>query len=322
MRKWTKARARGLSIDILLFDGFSNHCLANTLEPFRAANRLAGEALYHWRVLTPDGGAARSSSGLTLLPDGALRAVEAPETRPDMLIVAPSYGHRALAVPDTTRALRAASARAGLTIGLDTGAWLMAAAGLLDGRAATIHWDEIDAFAETFLNVSVRRARSVRDGPMLTCGGAMAAFDLMLELIGEAQGEALRLDVAAMFLFAAEAERPPRARRAIVARAVALMREHLETPLAAADLCAALGVSQRTLARAFRAEFGAPPGQVSRRLRLNAARRLIEDTAMPVSEVALRSGYADPAAMTRAFREEFGVAPRAIRAGGACVPPP
>lgn len=299
-------------IEILLFERFSNHCLANALEPFRAANTLANRQAYRWRIFTPGGVPAVSSSGLPVLPDGPLEDAG----RGGMVFVISSYGHRDLDLPATRSALRRIAAQAVLVAGMDTGAWLMAAAGLLDGRRATIHWDILDSFAEQFLPVEVVRERFVIDGDRLTCGGVTTAFELVLELIREQQGEALRLDVAALFmheLAGISSTRPPAARSRTTARAVTMMQENLEQPLAIATLAGAFGCTHKQLERRFKAAFGAAPASVYRHLRLTAARRLVEHSDLPVAEIALRCGYANASAMTRAFTREFGANPRTMR---------
>ena len=317
MPEWTKFDPAPREIEILLFDRFSNHCLANALEPFRAANTLANRQAYRWRLFTPDGSPAVSSSGLAVLPDAALGDAGAG----GIALVVSSYGYRDLDGPATRRALRRIAAKSELVVGLDTGAWLMAAAGLLDRRRATIHWDVLDSFAETFLAVDAVKARFVTDGDRLTCGGATTAFELVLDLIGAQQGESLRLDVAALFMHelgAGPSFQRLRARRLsdksrTTVRAITLMQERVEQPLAIAEIARTLGCTQKHLERRFGAEFGAAPAVVYRHLRLAAARRLVENSDLPIAEVALRCGYSNASAMTRAFTLEFGANPRALR---------
>jgi len=294
-------------IGVLLFDAFSNHCLANTVEPLRAANQLSGRALYDWSFLTPDGAPVTSSSGMQVAAHGSLK-----DAAGDLLIVMPSYRFEDHANPATARSLRAAARRFDQVAGFDTGSWLLAEAGLLTGRRATIHWDVLGRFSERFDNIDARRERFVIDGDRITCGGAMAAFDLIMELIGHRQGEALRLEVATLFM-SGDAGRAPRLRDPVVARAVAAMQETLEEPLPIGQIARRVGRSQKELERRMRTALGAAPQQVYRRFRLVEARKLILETDMQVREIALRCGYQDASAMTRAFHGEFGTTPRALR---------
>ena len=307
MPEWTVPAARPVEIDLLVVDRFSNLCLANAIEPMRAANTFAGRDAYRWRFVTLDGAPVTSSSGLRLLPDAAAAPRGA-----DYLFVLASYGPERQDTPAMRRALRALAAQAGVVAGLDTGPWLMAAAGLLDGRRATLHWDALEGFAERFPRVETLRARVVSDGRRLTCAGAMSAYEMALGLVRAHLGEAPALEIEGLFL--AREPREEASRRAgLVGRALALMRENLETPLPVEALARRLGCQRRTLDRRFRTELGAAPGRVYRHLRLSAARQMAETGAAPVSEIALRCGYADPAALARAFRARYGESITALR---------
>ena len=316
MRKWHIDSPDPETVAVLLYPQFSNHCLANAIEPLRAANELLLREVYRWDFVTLDGEAVRSSSGLPILPDGRL----ADHPGGAYLFVTSSYGARAHASPATNRALRAARDRFRTVAGLDTGSWLMARAGLLDGRRATIHWDELTAFSEMFGAVEAVSERFVIDGDTITCGGAMAAFDLVLDLIRRTHGEALRLGVAAFFMHPnAERPREPVYRRKgsdLVERCISQMEANLETPLRIGELAGRLGVSSRQLGRTFRVELGATPQTVYRRLRLMSARRYAEQSGYSVTEIALRCGYQNAAAMTRAFVQEFGAPPTVFRSRG------
>lgn len=300
-------------IGVLLFDKFSNLCLANAIEPLRAANTLSGRCLYRWSFLSVDGSGVVSSSGLPVQPDMPLSR----NPGGDYLFVMPSYGFREHSGARTSRALRGAAGRFGVMVGMDTGAWLLAAAGLLAGRRATIHWDEMVAFAERFPDIDVLEDRYVADGNRITCGGVTTTFDLILDLIEAHHGAMLRLEVAALFL---HNDRPlagrvvlPRTGRPVVDAALSAMRRNIEAPLPIAAVARAAGVSQRGLETAFRNTLALSPQAVYRSLRLREARRLAEGTRMSVGEIAARCGYADPSAMTRAFRAEFGQSVRDLR---------
>jgi len=316
MPNWTISRSDPVRIGLLVFDAFSNLCLANCLEPLRAANTLAHRPAFDWQILTCDGAPALSSSGLQVVPDAALR-----DTGPlDYLLVLAGYTHEAHDTPATRRALRTAAAKAGTVVGLDAGPWLLASAGLLTGRRATIHWDLLDAFREAFLDIEVEQARILRDGPRWTCAGAMSALDLTMGLIADHLGLSARLEVEALFIQGDPPLDAARGRQAVsdplVRQALALMRENVETPMPLTAVAHALSCQPRTLDRRFRARLGAPPGVVYRDLRLAAARRLLETTSLSVAETALRCGYDSPAALSRAMRRRYGMTPSELRDGG------
>jgi transcriptional regulator GlxA family with amidase domain len=311
MLKWTNLQTGPTRIAVVLFDRFSNLCLANCIEPMRAANTLNHGLLFDWKLLTPDGAPVHSSSEMQIMPHGAVADLETCE----YLFVLASYDHARHDTPQTRWMLRKAASKAGVCVGMDAGPWLLASAGLLDGRRATVHWDLLDDFAERFLNVGAERSRVVRDAKMMTCAGAMSALDLTLGLIAEHGGLSVRLDVEALFM---QGDPPVGAGQGavsdpLVLRALALMRENLERPLSLTDLAHRLSCQPRTLDRRYRARLGAPPGTVYRHLRLSNVRKLLENSALSMGEIALRCGYDSPAAMSRAVKREYGRTPSELR---------
>ncbi len=312
MQSSTKTDRWGASFDVLLFPSFSNHCLANVVEPLRAANTFVRQDFYQWRFLTVDGAPVESSSGMHVAPHAALK-----DASGDSLVVMPSYGFRDFERGAIPGLMRQAARRYKCLIGMDTGSWLLARAGLLDDRRATIHWEELTGFAEAFPQVDVLRERYVLDGDRITCSGAMAAFDLVLHMISVQHGALLAVDVAQLFMTRDSARSHASSLRSgsrIVDRAIGLMQENLEDPLPIGQIARHLGVTQKTLETRMQAEMACTPQQMYQRLRLNLARKLVLDTDLSVSEIALRSGYENASAMTRAFKAKFDQTPRLMRA--------
>ena len=305
MPNWTKSTSETETFDILLFDGFSNLCLANTIEPLRAANMISAKPLYHWRILTLSGEPATSSSGLRVTPDSQLG-----QHSGALLAVMPSYGFRELAGWRSQAALRAAASRYPVIAGLDTGAWLMATAGLLAGYRATIHWEELTGFAERFSDIETVRERFVIDRDRITCSGARAAYDLTHHLIGETHGQALALEVGQLLM---ARDRSTSGEVTTVDQAISMMAANLEMPLSIGEVARHCGQTQKALETRMQATYGASPRTIYRRLRLNQARKLSRETSLSVREIALRCGYDDPSAFTRAFKSEFGATPRDLR---------
>jgi transcriptional regulator GlxA family with amidase domain len=299
-------------VGLLLFEGFSNLCLANAVEPLRAANSLSGRPLYRWHFLGLSDRVVLSSSGVPVQPQKM-----GPEQRGDLLLVMPSYGFRDLATPECLRALRAARTRYGVLAGLDTGSWLLAAAGVLDGYRATSHWDVLEALAERFPEVDVTQDRYVWDRDRASSGGAMTTLELMLAMIERDHGATLALEVAALFMFGEQpvggAPLPGLPDDKVVRAAAALMRRNVEAPLPIARIARGVGLGQRALEQLFRRKTGHSPAQIYRSIRLAEARRRLESTRDPVAEIAGRCGYADATAMARAFKAEFGLSPTALR---------
>ncbi|MEM8537689.1 MAG: DJ-1/PfpI family protein, partial [Pseudomonadota bacterium] len=263
MPEWTKSPDAPIRISLLLFDRFSNLCLANCIEPLRAANTLAASQVFNWSILTLDGSSSRSSSGIDILPQNAVTAMQ----NVDYLFILASYGYEAHDTAVTYRVLRMAARKTRCLVGFDAAPWLLASAGFLNGRRATVHWDLIDRFSERFLQVETERARVVRDGACITCAGAMSALEMTLDLISEHLGMAARLDVEALFLqgdppvqesgFANLAD-------PLVQRGLDFMRDRIEKPATLTELARALSCQPRTLERRFRKSLGATPGAVYR----------------------------------------------------------
>ena len=301
-------------VNVLLFDDFSNHCLANVIEPLRAANMISRRALYEWHFYTLDGNITTSSSGMQITPDDGLSAANG-----DFLIVMPSYNFRSHSGWITTRALKAAAKRHQVVAGLDTGSWLLADAGLLEGYRATIHWEEIISFEEMFPEVNVLRERYVIDRDRITCSGAMAAYELATKLISDRHDPFLALEVEQLFMSVGDGGglqpfRTPSGR--LVQKAVSVMQDNLEEPVPIAVIAKQVGISQKGLEQRMVQEMKATPQAVYRRLRLSLAKKLVLGTELQIAEIAGRTGYDNASAMTRAFREEFGMSPRDLKAKG------
>lgn len=304
----------------LLLPRFSNHCLANALEPLRAANALSGRTLYRWQLVSLERDAVVSSSGLEIRTGQRLATLHGS----DVLFVLPSYDYRRQTTPELNTLLKRKAREIGVIGGLDTGSYLLARAGLLDGYRATIHWQELDAFEEEFPQVEAVSDRFVIDRNRITAGGATTALDLMLHLIGEHHGEALRLNVCGLFIYdrphaGADPQRalhiaPVPGTAPVVANAISIMEANLEEPLAIGEVGRRSRCTQRDLERRFRRALGATPLFYYRHLRLAAARRMVLETERQVSEIAVRTGFGSASALTRAFRQHFGDTPRSVRA--------
>ncbi len=251
----------------------------------------------------------RSSSGLPV--ETLSMSKLAPKG--DYLFAMPSYGYTKMANPRMGETLRAARNRFANLVGMDTGAWLLAKAGLLDGLRATIHWDEITSFMETFPEVHVVEDRYVVEKGTATCGGASTAFELTLELIRQEHSPMFALEIAALFMHGDKLEMQNPLERwstdTLVRSATTLMRRTIEVPLSIPGLASKLRTNQRTLEKRFQNEMNMTPLSVYKGIRLREARRLVELSTLSIAEIAARCGYQNTSAMIRAFRQEFGVPP-------------
>jgi transcriptional regulator GlxA family with amidase domain len=310
-----------LSIAFLVLSGCSIMCVASAIDPLRAANRVAGENHFAWKIVSLDGKPPVTTSGLPVAVDGRF---EASDTA-DVLVIVGGFGTRDQGTPPLISGLRRFARAARAIGGVEAGTWLLGYAGLLEGRAATTHWEDMEDFSVAFPDADVRPDRYVIDGPVFTSGGASPTFDLMLHLIRSRLGMAVALDVASVFIYdqarAATDAQPlvslgrldgydPR-----LAQAIRLMETHVDSPLPVSAIARRTGVTARTLETTFAKSIGETPGAYYLRLRLNAARRLVLDTALPMADIAGRSGFSSAAAFTRAFTRGFGQAPSAMRRG-------
>lgn len=308
----------GFACGFLLLDGFSNMVLASAMEPLRAARDLCAPKRFSWQLLTLDGSSATSSSGLAVQSEATLGR----EGALDVLFVVAGYGVRGLATAPVLKRVRQASRRVPTMAGLDAGAWLLAAAGLLEQRRATIHWQELDAFQEAFPSVVVCRDRYVIDGPRITAGGATTVLDLMIRLIREQGGNALAFDVSNLFIYDAEhgplGGRGARSRSLVarapqLIRAIAEMRRTVAEPVELEQIAACAACSARTLERLFLREMEVSAGRYYQMVRLRHARALVEETALNTAEIAERTGFASSATLSRAFSRHHGVTIRDLR---------
>jgi AraC family transcriptional regulator, glycine betaine-responsive activator len=308
-----------LRLTFLVFSGASIMCVASAIDPLRAANRVSGEKLFDFRLVSANGKPPHTTCGLPIAVAGAFD----PALATDVLIAIGGFGTRLETNRPLLAAFRRAARAASAVGGVEAGTWVLGHAGLLEGRAATTHWEDMEDFAAAFPGSDVRPDRYVIDGPVFTAGGASPTFDLMLHLVRSRLGAALALDVASVFIYdqarAATDAQPlvslgrldnhdPR-----LATAIRLMESHVDKPLPISAIAKRAGISTRTLEKLFLKSIGETPGAYALRLRLAAARRLVLDTTEPMAAVAARAGFSSAAGFTRAFTRTFGQAPGRMR---------
>ncbi|MEU3286130.1 GlxA family transcriptional regulator [Streptomyces longwoodensis] len=303
---------------LVLFDGVQSLDVTGPLEVFAGAERQT-PGTYRIRTASLDGAPVRTSSGLTLVPDGSLTEARDPHT----LLVPGGEGTRA-PDPELTAWLRAHGPRARRLVSVCTGAILLAGAGLLDGRRVTTHWSYCAKLARDHPSVTVEPDPVyVRDGHVSTSAGVTAGIDLALALVEEDLDRDTALTVArhlVVFLrrpgnqaqFSAQLAAQT-ARRDPLREVQRWITEHPADDLSVEALAARARLSPRHFARAFRDETGTTPGRYVDRVRLEHARRLLEDTADGVEEISRASGYGTPEAMRRAFVKALGTPPAEYR---------
>ncbi|MEM1427878.1 MAG: GlxA family transcriptional regulator [Pseudomonadota bacterium] len=320
----TDEDARSTLIHLLLTPGFNLAATMAFVDPFRAANYLDGTTHFRWAFLSEHGGAVRASNGASL----ATRPLsELAGAAPDFLIVSSSWEPEAHVSHGVRATLRQAARRQVTLGGIDTGAFVLAHAGLLQGHRVTVHYEHIDAFRELFPGTEVCEMLWVFDGARITCCGGMAASDFALHIVRSIHGSALA-NSAARYIFSAplrkhDTPQNPQDREPLgalvpdtVRRAIRAMEENLETPLSIARLCQDIEVSQRHLDRLFARYVNKTPVLYYRDIRLDRARGLVTQTGLSMTEVAYASGFTSQAQFSRAYKKRFGLPPSRDRIEG------
>ena len=306
-------------IGFILIPGFALMCFASAVEPLRAANLLAGRELYRIHVFSPLGETVASSSG-ALVP---AQPLSQPRRRLDALFVVAGGHPRSWNWPIVHIALRA-YAREGILIGgISGGPYLLAEAGLIEDHRFTIHWEHEPALIEDFPSLKPEQARYVTDRNRMTCGGGVAPLDMMHALIQARLGSAFATRVSDWYLHthvatSAEPQRASlperhRAHHPALIAVLTKMEATIEQPLGRDTMARIAGVTPRHLDRLFAQQLGSTFLKEYRRIRLEHARKLLQQSALSVSEIAFACGFSSPAHFARRYRELYGSTPRAGR---------
>ena len=302
-------------IGFVVLPGFQMMSVA-TLSVFEFANREVGEPVYDLHLLSETGGSIRNSIGISV----ATEPFE--DTNFDTLMVGGS-GVVGSLTPGVIKFLRQALERSRRVASTCVGAFVLAEAGLLDGRRATTHWHRARDFQARFPKVKVEEDRIfIVDGPVWTSAGMTAGIDLALAMIEQDLGADVARAVARQLVvyhrraggqsqFSALLELAPKSDR--IQSALAYAKGNLDKPLTVGQLAEAAHLSPRQFSRAFRAETGQSPAKAIENLRVEAARLMMEQSRHPIDVIARQTGFADRNRMRRAFLRTFGQPPQAIR---------
>jgi transcriptional regulator GlxA family with amidase domain len=303
----------------MLVPQFSMIAFTSAIEPLRLANRAAGRALYEWRLYSPDGRAIEASNGVAVAVDGAY--AEAGGLAAAIVCAGldvQTHGHREL------MAVLRRLASFGVGIGaVCTGTYVLAKAGLLDGHAATIHWENFSSLASEFPDLDLSQELFEIDRNRFTCAGGTAAVDMMLSLIAGHHGTDIATEVTDQLIHhrvrdAAERQRMDLRARLGVAHprllaVVALMEQAIERPLTCQELAAKAGCSTRQLERLFHKYLGRSPTRHYLTIRLERSRELLRQTSRPILAIAVECGFVSASHFSKSYVEHFGRTPRAER---------
>jgi transcriptional regulator GlxA family with amidase domain len=292
------------------------------LEAFAMANFCAERPLYRLAVASMDGEPVDTSIGVKLHPSVAVAGIKGPI---DTLLVSGGHGPiQASGDSELVGWLKAQGAKARRTGSICTGAFVLAAAGLLDGKRATTHWALADELGRRHPKLTIDVDRIfVREGGVYTSAGVTAGIDLALALIEEDHGRKLALRVARALVVYLQREggqtqfsnrlQAQFTENRPIRRAQAWAMENLAADLSAAALAVHAGMSERTFRRTFAAETNETPRDFVERVRVDAARQMIETDGLPLQTVARRCGLETAATLRRAFVRRLGITPQRYR---------
>lgn len=276
---------------------------------------MSGKTLYEWTLAGEGGQVAYCSAGTGFKLDIDLEDLE----REDIALVCGGIDVQSATTKKLLNWLRR-EARRGVTMGgLCTAGYSLARAGLLDGKRATIHWENQDSFAEEFEEVELTKSVFVVDGNRITTAGGTASIDLMLKLIAEDHGEDLANTVADQLIYSSirtdqDTQRlsiPTRigVRHPKLSQVIQMMESHIEEPISPSILARDVGMSTRQLERLFRRYLNRSPKRYYMELRLQKARNLLMQTDMSVINVALACGFASPSHFSKCYRAHYDTTP-------------
>jgi len=314
------------SLVFFLVNDFTMVAFATALEPLRIANRMLGYEAYRWRLASADGKPVAASNGVLCAVDTSLdeeRRKMSGQDRPSMVVVCSGINVEDQGSKTVYAWLREEYNRGVAIGGLCTGAYILAAAGLLSNRRCAIHWENLPGFAEAFPKANVFADLFEVDQNIYTCAGGTAALDLMLKLIGDDFDDSLVNRICEQVL--TDRVRSPTDRQRLPLRArlgvqnskvltiIELMEANLSEPLSLIEIADHVGLSRRQIERLFRQEMGRSPARYYLEIRLDRARHLLIQSSLPVVEVAVACGFVSASHFSKCYRELYARSPQQER---------
>ncbi|KRS18140.1 GlxA family transcriptional regulator [Roseovarius indicus] len=310
-----KAQGAPRRFVFVLLENFSLLSFAAALDCLRIANRMADKTLYTWVTTGESGDTVGCSAGTRFHLDMPLEEL----SRDDTMLICGGTDIQQATTKKLLNWLRR-EARRGLRVGgLCTASYVMARAGLLDGKKATIHWENHDSFTEEFDEVELTKSVFVIDGSRMSTAGGTSSIDLMLKIIADEQGDKLANAVADQMIYASirtdqDTQRlsvPTRigVRHPKLSQVIQMMEANIEEPISPAILAKDVGMSTRQLERLFRRYLNRSPKRYYMELRLQKARNLLMQTDMTVINVALACGFASPSHFSKCYRSHYNTTP-------------
>ncbi|PMW96612.1 GlxA family transcriptional regulator [Pseudomonas sp. FW215-R2] len=305
-----------LRVAVLLLPAFSNFGLAAVLEPLAIANWLSQRTLFEWTLLSLQPGPVTASNGLVSIAEAGLNTEQAFDA---CVVLASFEVHQHSRNPALKSWLRKQALFGSVLIGVETGTELLAAAGVLDGYEAAVHWDNLQGFQESYPKVRARPQLYTLERQRLTCAGATTILDMLLGWIGQRLDADLAREIG-LHLLMGQMRAPADNQLdgglgnsgmygSKIRRAVQLMEKALEEPLDCEAIASEVGLSRRQLERQFKHQTGLSPLKYYITLRLARAHNLLQQTQMSVAQVAACSGFGSLEHFSRTYRARFGCPP-------------
>jgi len=302
-------------ITFCLCPGFPLFCIASALEVLRHANRFEQEPFYSWSFLCEDDKPIQSNNGLWLVPDTKIENA----SPTDMAFVIAGFDPTKLEVPKLKNWLREQASSGRKIGGISNGAFILAQTRILDGHAATVHWEDFASFCVLYPKVLPRYQRFLIDRDRMTCSGGTSTLDLFLEVVRKDLGNDLSLQVSRQMLLREYTKVGNDEGESIfdgshhfslrVQRALSLIDAGTEQRLNVGELAAQVGLSRRQLLRLFRRETGKTPAEILIHRRLERAQSLVLHSHLPLAVVSSAVGFSSQSHMTSSYKKYFGTTP-------------
>jgi len=301
-------------VTFCLCPGFSLFSIAAALDVLRHANRFATQDYYRWSFLSENDQAVADSNGLPIMPDSDVASA----ATSDLAFIVAGFDASQIRQPKLCHWL-ARQARDGQIVGgISNGAFLLAATGLLNQYSATTHWEDFESFCLLFPEVQARYQRFVIDRNRISCAGGSATLDLFLELARQDLGNEIALKISRQMLLQEQSivlpgssgnRSPGRQYSPPVQRALGLIEAGVGQSITVNELAQRVGISRRDLLRLFHRELNDTPSRVLSQRRLDRARSLILNTALPMITIAESVGFSSQSHLTSSYHAEFGITP-------------
>ena len=308
----------------LLVNDFTLISMSSAIEPLRMANRLYGKNVYRWRLISETGDPVTASDGVSVNVNSGIDDDDALQGLDTIIVCGGIHieKHTSEPVLRWLRSIGSADVAFGAT---DTGSYVLAKAGLLDGNRCSIHWENMGALADLFPAVHVSRSVFTIDGDRYTCSGGTSPIDMMLYFIRRQCGAEISAGVAEQFVYerirgSSDVQRIPlkhvvgtQSEKLVVA--VELMEANIKEPISQEDIAEYTGISRRQLQRLFQRYLLCTPSRYYLWIRLSRARELLHQTSMNLVEISTLTGFVSSSHFSKSYKEYYGHAPSVERRG-------